>query len=83
MMKNVFCFVLKTLFVLSFFCHIETQDAFLAIKSAKNGPEMYLLTGVNPIFVTLRFYDGHSPDQKNVRLWFFKEPYADSLNRCK
>ena len=45
-------------------------------KSAKNGPEMYLLHGLNPILVILRFDDEHSPDQKNVRRWFFKEPYA-------
>ena len=29
--------------------------------SAENGPEMYLLIGLNPILVILRFDDGHSP----------------------
>ena len=43
-------------------------------KSAKNGPEMYLLIGLNPILVILRFDDGHSPDQKEARWWFFKKP---------
>ena len=37
-------------------------------KSAKNGPEIYLPIGLNPILVILRF------DQKNVSQWFFKEP---------
>ena len=51
-------------------------------KSAKNGSEMYLLIGLNPILVILRFDDGHSPDQ-NFRRCFFKKPYAGSfLNRC-
>ena len=43
-------------------------------KSAKNCPEMYLLIGLNPILVILRFDDGHSPDYKTVNRWFFKEP---------
>ena len=43
-------------------------------KSANNGHEMYLLIGLNRILVNLRFDDGHSPDQKNARRWFFKEP---------
>ena len=37
-------------------------------KFAKNGLEMYLLIGLNPILVILKFNEGHSPDQKNVRL---------------
>ena len=41
-------------------------------KPAKNGPEMYLFVGLNPILVILRFDDGHYPDQKNVCRWFFK-----------
>ena len=36
-------------------------------KSAKNGPEMYLLTGLNTILVNLGFDDQRSPDQENVR----------------
>ena len=32
-------------------------------KSAKNGPEMYLLIGQNTILVILRFDDRHSPDR--------------------
>ena len=43
-------------------------------KSAKNGPEINLLIGLNPILVILRFDDGHFPDQRNIRRWFFKEP---------
>ena len=30
-------------------------------KSAQNGPEMYLLIGLNLILVILKFDDGHSP----------------------
>ena len=40
-------------------------------KSAKNGPEMYLLIGINPILVILKFDDGRSLDLENVRRWFF------------
>ena len=43
-------------------------------KFAKNGPEMYLLIELSPILVILRFDDGHSPDQKNVRRWNFEKP---------
>ena len=40
-------------------------------KSAKNGPEMYLLIVLNPISVILKFDDGRSPDQENVRQCIF------------
>ena len=40
-------------------------------KSGKNGPEMYLLTGLNPILLLLMFDYGRSPDQENIRRWFF------------
>lgn len=53
---------------------MEIGYAFRQQKSTKNCPEMYLLIELNPILVILRFNDGHCPDQKNVRRWFFKEP---------
>ena len=53
-------------------------------KSAKNGPEIYLLIGLYHILVILRSDDGNFHDQKNVHSRFFKKPRADSLlNRCK
>ena len=51
-------------------------------KSAKNGPERYLIFGPNHILVTLRWNDGRSADHENV-CWrffsFFKGTYAGSF----
>ena len=52
------------------FNYIKTRDAFRQQKSAKKGSEMYLMFGPNYILVTLRWYDRHSPGQKNVCRWF-------------
>ena len=35
-------------------------------KSAKNGPERYLILGPNHILVTLRWDDGRSPGYENA-----------------
>ena len=49
-------------------------DIKQGMPSTKNGPKIYLLIGLNPISVVFRFDDGHSPGQKNVCQWYFKEP---------
>ena len=42
-------------------------------KSAKNGPERYLIFGPNHILVTLRWDDGRSAGHENVcRRFFFQ-----------
>ena len=41
-------------------------------KSAKKGSERYLMSGPNPISVTLRWRDGHSSGHENVCQWLIQ-----------
>ena len=52
-------------------------------KFTKNGPEMYLLIGLNPILVILRFDNGLRLVRKTSVGGFFKEPQAGCLNKYK
>ena len=62
------------------------RDAYPAAKkSAKKGPERYLIFELNQVLVILRCDDGRSAGHENVCRWFsFQGTYADFfLNRYK
>ena len=50
-------------------------------KSAKNGPERYLIFGPNHILVTLRWDNGRSAGHENACwLFFFSKELTDTNN---